>query len=119
MGKIVRFYQTEYGKTPVKEFLDSLPGKTAQKVVWVLMLAEELDILPTTYFKKLVGSDDIWECRAQFGSNEYRILCFHGGSSVLVLTNGFVKKTKKTPVKEIERAETSKRDYLRRHKRHE
>jgi hypothetical protein len=45
MGKIVRFYQTEDGKVPVKEFLDYLPGKAAQKVVWVLMLAEELDIL--------------------------------------------------------------------------
>lgn len=119
MGKIVRFYQTEDGKTPVKDFLDLLPGKVAQKVLWVLMVAEELDILPTTYFKKLVGSDDIWECRVQFGSNDYRILCFHAGGSVLVLTHGFMKKTQKTPAKEIERAETCKRDYLRRHKRHE
>lgn len=67
MGKIVRFYQAEGGKTPVKDFLDSLPGKVAQKILWVLMVAEELDTLPTTYFKKLVGSDDIWECRVQFG----------------------------------------------------
>lgn len=81
VGKIARFYQAEDGKTPAKEFLDSLPGKVAQKVLWVLMVAEELDILPTTYFKKLVGSDDIWECRVQFGSNDYRILCFHAGGS--------------------------------------
>ena len=119
MGKIVRFYQAVDGKTPVKDFLDSLPGKVAQKILWVLMVAEELDTLPTTYFKKLVGSDDIWECRVQFASNDYRILCFHAGGSVLVLTNGFMKKTQKTPTKEIERAETCKRDYLRRHKRHE
>ena len=119
MGKIVRFYQTEDGKVPVKEFLDSLPGKAAQKVVWVLMLVEEMDILPTAYFKKLVGPKDIWECRTQFGSNDYRILCFHAGGSVLVLTNGFVKKTQKTPTKEIERAETYRKDYLRREKRHE
>lgn len=104
MGKIIRFYQAEDGKTPVKDFLDSLPGKVAQK---------------TTYFKELAGSDDIWECRVQFGSNDYRILCFHAGGSVLVLTNGFMKKTQKTPAKEIERAETCKGDYLRRHKRHE
>jgi len=64
MGKIVRFYQTEDGKSPVKDFLDSLPGKVAQKVLWVLMLVEELDALPTTYFKKLVDSRDIWECRS-------------------------------------------------------
>jgi len=56
MGKIVRFYQTEDGRTPVKDFLDSLPGKVAQKVLWVLMVAEELDTLPTTYFKKLGGN---------------------------------------------------------------
>ena len=119
MGKIVRFYQTEDRKIPVKDFLDSLPGKVAQKVLWVLMVAEELDTLPTTYFKKLVGPDDIWECRVQLGSNDYRILCFHAGGSVLVLTHGFIKKTQKTPAKEIERAETYKEDYLRRHKRHE
>lgn len=59
MDKIVRFYQAEDGKTPVKDFLDSLPGKVAQKILWVLMVAEEMDTLPTTYFKKLAGSDDI------------------------------------------------------------
>jgi hypothetical protein len=44
MGKIVRFYQTEDGKTPVKDILDSLPGKVAQKVMWVLMPVEGLRI---------------------------------------------------------------------------
>jgi hypothetical protein len=87
MGKIVLFYQSEDGKTPVKDFLDSLPGKVARKDLWVLMVAEELDVLPATYFKKLVGTDDIRECRVQFGSNDYRILCFHAGGSVMVLTH--------------------------------
>jgi phage-related protein len=119
MGKTVRFYQTNDGKTPVREFLDSLPGKAAQKVLWVLLLAEDLDVLPKTYFKKLSGSDDIWECKTQFGSNEYRILCFHAGGSILILTNGFIKKTQKTPAKEIERAETCKRDYFTRYGHHE
>jgi phage-related protein len=119
MGKIVRFHKTEGGKSPIKDFLDSLPGKDARKVIWVLMLVEELDILPATYFKKLVGSADIWECRVQFGSNEYRILGFHAGSSLLVLTHGFMKKTQKTPQREIERAESCKDEYFRRRKRYE
>jgi phage-related protein len=119
MGKIVRFYQTNDGKIPVREFLDSLSEKAAQKVLWVLLLAEDLDVLPKTYFKKLAGSDDIWECKTQFGANEYRILCFHAGGSILILTHGFIKKTRKTPTKEIERAETYKRDYLARHGRYE
>ncbi len=54
------FTGVQDGRTPVEDFLDSLPGKVAQKVLWVLMVAEELDTLPTTYFKKMVGSDDIW-----------------------------------------------------------
>jgi phage-related protein len=83
------------------------------------MVAEEMDILPATYFTKLADSDDIWECRVQFGSDNCRILCFHVGGSVLVLTHGFMKKTRKTPAKEIARAETCKGEYLRRYKCHE
>ena len=69
MGRAVIFYRTSNGKCPVQEFLDSLPGKAAQKIAWVLSLIEDIDILPASYFKKLVGSDEIWECRIQFGSN--------------------------------------------------
>ena len=114
MKRTVIFYKTEDGKYHVKDFLDSLPGKVAQKVTWVLSLLEELDIVPASYFKKLVGSEDIWECRIQFGSNAYRIFCFFEGNSVVVLTHGLVKKTQKTPKNEIEKAEAYRRDHLKR-----
>jgi hypothetical protein len=45
------FYPTESGKSPVKEFLDSLEAKQARKVVWVLQLVEELERVPTQYFR--------------------------------------------------------------------
>lgn len=90
-----------------------MPGKVAQKVVWVLRLLEEMDRVPVSYFKKLVGTEDIWECRIQFGSNTYRIFCFFIDNSV-VLTHGFIKKSQKTPVGEIERAEAYRRDFLKR-----
>jgi len=105
VGKTVIFYRTADGKCPVQEFLDSLPGKTAQKVTWVLNLIEDLDVVPSTYFKKLVNTEEIWECRIQLGSNAYRIFCFFDGHSVVVLTRGLIKKTQKTPQREIERAE--------------
>jgi len=114
MGKTVIFYRTTDGKCPVQDFLDSLPGKAAQKVTWVLNLIEDLDVVPSTYFKKLVSTDEIWECRIQLGSNAYRIFCFYDGHSVVVLTHGLIKKTQKTPQREIERAETYRRDYLQR-----
>jgi phage-related protein len=113
VNRIVIFYRTIDGKCPVQEFLDSLSGKVAQKIVWVLRLLEDLDKVPSSYFKKLIGTEEIWECRIQFGSNAYRIFGFFMDNSV-VLTHGFVKKSQRTPVQEIERAEAYRRDFLRR-----
>ncbi|MDP3029506.1 MAG: type II toxin-antitoxin system RelE/ParE family toxin [Deltaproteobacteria bacterium] len=112
--RIVKFYKTADGKCSVEEFLDSLPGKAAQKVTWVLKLLEDLDVVPSSYFKKLAGTEEIWECRVQCGSNAYRIFCFLVDNSIVVLTHGFAKKSRKTPKQEIERAEACRRDYLRR-----
>ncbi|MGK7893786.1 MAG: type II toxin-antitoxin system RelE/ParE family toxin [Xenococcus sp. (in: cyanobacteria)] len=110
----VTFYLLENGTSPVEDFLDSLSGKQAQKVVWVLRLIEELPKIPSQYFKKLVDTDDLWEIRIQFGNNIFRLLSFFDGGQLIVLTNGFAKKTQKTPVREIEIAERRKHDYLSR-----
>ncbi|MHB1680841.1 MAG: type II toxin-antitoxin system RelE/ParE family toxin [bacterium] len=114
MRRTVIFYKTQEGRCPVKEFLDSLGGKVAQKIVWVLNLLEDLDNIPSLYFKKLTGSDGIWECRIKYGSNIYRIFCFMLDNSSVVLTHGFIKKTQKTPASEIERAEKYKSDFIKR-----
>ncbi len=92
--------------------MDSLPSKPAQKVTWTLSLLEDLEIIPSHYFSKMPGTDEIWECRTKFGSNIYRVLAFWDKGEV-VLTHGFVKKTQKTPKNEIERAESYKRDYFK------
>jgi phage-related protein len=117
MRRALVFYKNDKGHCPVAEFLDSLPPKVAQKVTWVLKLIQELDMLPTQYFKKLSTTNGIWECRMVFGGNTYRILCFFHGSSRLVLTHGFMKKTQRTPGEEISQAERLKADYIRRHGR--
>ncbi len=106
----------ESGRCPVEEFLDSLSSKQAQKVAWVLQLVEELNPVPVQYFKKLVGSEDIWEVRVQVGSNIYRILGFLDGAKLVVLNHAFQKKTQKAPIKEIRVAESRKRGYLARKK---
>jgi len=61
-GEIV-FYRTASGHCPVEEFLDSLSGKKAQKVTWVLRLVEELEFVPPQYFQKRVSTEDLWEVR--------------------------------------------------------
>ena len=112
--KTVNFYRTKGGSCPVEDFVDSLPGKQAQKVVWVLRLIEELDVVPGQYLKKLVNTKDIWEVGVQFGGNIFRLLGFFDGSTLLILTNGFAKKSQKTPRLEIDLATRRKNDYLSR-----
>jgi len=115
MIKKILFYRTIDGKCPVEEFLDSLPAKITKKITWTLELIENQDRIPANYFKKLVNTD-IWECRIQFGNNIYRLLCFFSKSSIIVLTHGFIKKTQKTPITEIEKAIELMKDYQRRNK---
>jgi len=112
----VDFYKTISGKSPISDFLDSLSGKQVQKITWVLEVIEELRIIPKQYFKKLVNTNDIWEVRVISGSNIFRLLGFFDGNNLVILTNGFVKKTQKTPKQEIKLAEKRKKDYLERKK---
>ncbi len=114
MRRTVIFYKTPDGKCPIEEFLYSLDGKVAQKILWALNLLEDLESIPSLYFKKLTGTDGIWECRIKYGSNIYRILCFMFKNSNIVLTHGFIKKTQKTPKNEIEKAEKYKSDFIKR-----
>jgi len=79
-------------------------------------LISEIEAVPKTYLKKLVNTEDIWECRIQFGSNIYRLFCFFDKESLVVLTHGTVKKSQKTPSIEIKKAESYRKDYYRRKK---
>ena len=97
--RAIKFYSTEDGKCPVEEFLDSLDGKQAQKVAWVLQLVEELDVVPKTYFKKLVNTDDIWEVRVQVRGNIFRLLGFFDGNNLVILDHAFQKKLRKHHLK--------------------
>ena len=112
----VNFYQSESGKYPVKEFLDSLTGKQANKITWVLELFEDTSIVPKQYFKKLKGTDGIWEIRIIFSGDILRLLGFFETNGNFIITNGFVKKTQKTPLNEIKIAEERKRNYYERKK---
>jgi phage-related protein len=113
----ISFYRNQSDDCPIEHFLDSLSGKQAQRVTWVLRLIEELDIVPAQYLKKLDGTDDLWEVRVQIGGTAIRLLGFLTGGRALVLTNGFTKKTRKTPAQEIALAEKRKFDYLNRSKK--
>ncbi|NOT46900.1 MAG: type II toxin-antitoxin system RelE/ParE family toxin [Acidobacteria bacterium] len=113
MRKLI-FYETQRGDCPVEEFLDSLTGKQARKVTWVLEIVETFPIVPIQYFKKLIGTNDIWEVRVDFGSDTLRLLGFMDKGNLVILTNGFAKKSQKAPPAEIDIAEQRKKEYLSR-----
>ncbi len=79
-----------------------------------MKLVEELDRVPSQYFKKLIKTDDLWEVRVIVGSNIFRLIGFFYGTNLLVLAHAFQKKTQKTPRQAIKLAEERKHEYFER-----
>lgn len=68
-------------------------------------------MVPEKYFKHLEGTDGLFEIRVKVGSDIYRIFCFFDEGNLVILLNGFQKKTDKTPKNEIEKAERLMKKY--------
>ena len=109
----VEFYEKENGEIPVEEFLDSLDIGMKSKLVMILkVLQEKGNQLREPYSKHL--EDGIFEIRGKVGSDISRVLYFFYYGGKIILTNGFIKKTQKTPSKEIKRAKEYRKDYIER-----
>ncbi|MEE1162465.1 MAG: type II toxin-antitoxin system RelE/ParE family toxin [Lachnospiraceae bacterium] len=109
----VEFYETTDGDKPAKDFLISLDNKMRAKMASMISLLQENGYnLREPYSKHL--SEGIFELRAKVGSDITRVMYFFYIDRRVILTNGFVKKTKKTPLKELEKAKKYRQDYLRR-----
>lgn len=74
-------------------------------------MIEELEKIPETYLKHLEGTDGLYEVRVKQGSDIFRIFCFFDEGQLIVISNGFQKKTQKTPLKEIDKALKIKKEY--------
>jgi len=111
----VEFYETLNGTQPAKEFLLSLDKKMRAKMADTISILQDNGYeFREPYSKHL--SEGIFELRAKVGSDISRVLYFFFVDQHIILTNGFVKKTQKTPVKEVERAKKYREDYLHRKK---
>jgi len=97
---------------PAKVFLDNLDEKSREKVLFNIRKSREVN--DPELFKKL--SQEIWEFRTLFKNRKIRLLAFwdsiEGKQTMVIATNGFIKKTQKTPSKEIERALQLRKEYL-------
>ena len=115
MKRSIEFYKTESGRVPIEEFFDTLSDRVVQKIIAVIELVETERIIPVKFFKKLTDTE-LYECRIQWQSNIYRLFCFFDRNNKVVVTNGFAKKTQKTPQREIDKAKNYRGDYLNRRK---
>ena len=104
--RTIIFYKEYFGDFFVKQ-----RQKVKDKIVWTLDLIELVYKVPETYLKHLEGTDKLFEIRVQSGNDIFRIFCFFDEGSLVVLANGFQKKTKKSPKQEIEKALKIKTEY--------
>lgn len=93
------------------KFYNGLKKNVQDKVDWIIDLVRTVKVVPEKYFKHLEGTDGLFEMRIKVGSDIYRIFCFFDKGNLVILLNGFQKKSDKTPKNEIERAERLKKQY--------
>ncbi|QOI98544.1 MAG: type II toxin-antitoxin system RelE/ParE family toxin [Flammeovirgaceae bacterium] len=98
-------------KTYFDDFFKGQKQKVKDKIIWTFDLIEELQRVPETYLKHIENTDGLFEIRVQLASDIFRIFCFFDQGQLVVLANGFQKKTQKTPKKEIEKALKIKEEY--------
>lgn len=94
------------------DFFETLKPEVKNKFNWTLQLIATVDRIPEKYFKHLTGTTGIYEIRVEYSSNIYRVFCFFDEGNLVILMNGFQKKTQKTPKGELELAEKIKKQYF-------
>lgn len=108
----VIFYDDETGEKPVYSFLLSLDTKMRAKITALMkVLSEKGNTLREPYSKHL--EDGIFELRCKQGSNIVRVLYFFDYGHKIVVTNGFVKKSNRTPRSQIEISKQYRKAYLK------
>lgn len=94
------------------DFYNDQPSKVKDKIEQVLFLVSVAERIPIKFFQHLAETEGLYEVRIEYQGNIYRIFCCFDEGNLIVLFNGFQKKSQKTPVKEIEKALKIKADYF-------
>ena len=98
-------------KNYFEDFLKKQPIKVQNKIFKIIEAIETLERIPTTCLKLSTGTSGLYEARIQLGTDIWRVFCFFDSGKLVILLNGFQKKTQKTPKNEIEKAITLMKEY--------
>ena len=104
--------QIIYYKHYFQEFFDLQNDKVKDKIDQVLFLITIAERIPKKFFKHITGTNGLYEIRIEYASNIFRLFCCFDEGKVVVIFNGFQKKSQKTPPKEIEKALKIKEEYF-------
>lgn len=91
-------------KNYFEDFLLEQPLKVQDKIFKIIEAIETLERVPSNYLKAMEGTNGLYEARIQLASNIWRVFCFFDNGRLVILLNGFQKKTQKTPKNELEKA---------------
>lgn len=111
MDKKLKYRKIFFYQNYFQDFFDKQNKKVKAKIIWTFDLVEDLQRVPETYLKHIENTDGLYEMRVQMGSDIFRIFCFFDKGKLVVIANGFRKKTQKTPKKEIDMALKIKTEY--------
>lgn len=111
MEKNQKYRRITFYKNYFQDFFSKQDQKVKAKIIWTFELIEDLPRVPETFLKHVTSTNGLYEIRVQAASDIFRIFCFFDHGQLVVLMNGFKKKTKKTPKKEIEIALKIKAEY--------
>jgi phage-related protein len=98
-------------KNYFEDFLQKQSIKVQNKIFKILEAIETLERIPTNYLKLIAETKGLYEARIQVGTDIWRVFCFFDSGRLVILLNGFQKKTQKTPKKEIEKAKILMKEY--------
>lgn len=101
-----------YYKSYYLDFFTTLKPEVQRKFNWTLKLIATINRVPSKFFKHLKGTTGIYEIRVEVGSDIFRVFSFFDKGQLVVLVNGFQKKSQKTPKNEIALAEKLKKQYF-------
>jgi len=107
------FGQIIYFKNYFSEFFNSQTERVKDKIDYVLFLIEVTERIQGKFFKYFDGTDGLFEIRIEFESNIFRIFCCFDEGNLVILFNGFQKKSQKTPRQELDKANRIKNEYFR------
>ena len=107
----INYRSIYFYKNYFKDFFDKQNQRVKDKILWTFRVIETIQYISKEYIKHIEGTEGLYEIRVQTGNDIFRIFCFFDKRKLVVLANGFQKKTQKTPKKEIDRALKIKEEY--------